>query len=131
MWTTKNARQWRKCVLTTVEMNGINNVDGIRRLLTLMVDYSNAIYNSETWRDPEIVINGLKYLNSKKSVIYFGGHICFFYQNGNGDKRHRRKSSTHSILANSILSIYYRYLIQGTSVWSRYMLNFLKKSSDA
>ncbi len=29
------------------------------------------------------------------------------------------------ILEDSILSIYYRYLIQGTSAWSRYMLNFV------
>ncbi len=29
------------------------------------------------------------------------------------------------ILGNLILSIYYRYSIQGTSAWSRYMLNFV------
>ncbi len=31
----------------------------------------------------------------------------------------------HRILGNSILSIYYRYLIQGTSAWSRYIINFV------
>ncbi len=43
-------------------------------------------------------------------------------------KKHVNKSwAAHylKILVNLILSIYYRYLIQGTSAWSRYMLNFV------